>query len=204
MSAELKPCPFCGGAARIESNRDWHQLYANHDDDCILENGSPVIVYPAQPGYLIRIAEEWNRRAAIPVQAGEGEARKQIDFTALVESMCLTMRHDFGLEIPAERGLSAAFNGSSGMTPREREALRTQMRQLVEHCIKPAIELAGGQGGEDGLTTAAIKWWESKRPVGWGVKGHRAHPTVNCADDEECALAIACATHAKANDGEGE
>lgn len=66
----LQPCPFCGGAARIESNRDWHRLYAVHDEDCILDAGEADLMYPAQSGYLIRIAEDWNRRA-IPQPAAE-------------------------------------------------------------------------------------------------------------------------------------
>jgi hypothetical protein len=61
---KLEPCPFCGGAARIESNRDWHRLYAAHDDDCVLDADEADLMYPAQPGYLIEIAETWNRRAA--------------------------------------------------------------------------------------------------------------------------------------------
>ena len=63
---ELLPCPFCGGAARIQSNRDWHRLYADHDDECVFEADDHALMYPAQPGYLIQIAEDWNRRSTPP------------------------------------------------------------------------------------------------------------------------------------------
>jgi hypothetical protein len=62
-AAELKPCPFCGGAARIQSNRDWHRLYADHDEGCVFDADDHMLMYPAQAGYLVQIAEDWNRRA---------------------------------------------------------------------------------------------------------------------------------------------
>jgi hypothetical protein len=62
-AAEMKPCPFCGGAARIQSNRDWHRLYADHDEGCVFDADDHVLMYPAQAGYLVQIAEDWNRRA---------------------------------------------------------------------------------------------------------------------------------------------
>lgn len=65
-SHDLLPCPFCGGAARIESNRDWHRIYAAHDDECVFDADDHALMYPAQPGYLIQIAEDWNRRATPP------------------------------------------------------------------------------------------------------------------------------------------
>ena len=69
--AELLGCPFCGGAARIESNRDWHRIYAAHDDECVFEADDHALMYPAQPGYLIQIVEDWNRRAALASRPAE-------------------------------------------------------------------------------------------------------------------------------------
>jgi hypothetical protein len=52
----------------------------------------------------------------------------------LIDGMCMTYRHDFGLvREEGERSLS-------GMTEREREALRGTMRQLWDHDIRPYVE----------------------------------------------------------------
>lgn len=48
----------------------------------------------------------------------------------IVESMCLTFRHDFGME-------KGAF---SGMTDEERDALRRQMSQIFDNDIAPHME----------------------------------------------------------------
>ena len=40
---------------------------------------------------------------------------------------------------------------------------------------------------------ASIRWWESKRPVGWSEDQHLAEPTVDCASPAEQALARAVA-----------
>lgn len=51
----------------------------------------------------------------------------------IINSMCLTWRHDFGLE-----KCHSAF-GYSGMTSDERVALRRRMSQLFEHHVAPLI-----------------------------------------------------------------
>lgn len=55
----------------------------------------------------------------------------------LIDAMCLTWRHDFGLPF---MGDSDGFR--SGLSAQERDGLRLQMRQLYEHHIKPAIQSA--------------------------------------------------------------
>jgi hypothetical protein len=76
-AAELLPCPFCGGAARIESNRDWHRLYADHDEECVFDADDHALMFPAQPGYLLDIALLWNRRAALKAQPAPTEAQDE-------------------------------------------------------------------------------------------------------------------------------
>jgi hypothetical protein len=92
-------------------------------------------------GELLDVAlkmPEWDAVRAAVKAARQGP---QIDYNAMVESMCLTMRHDYGLERAPEDEPQ-----TSGMTSSEREALRRRMAQLVEHCIKPAVERVAGQG----------------------------------------------------------
>lgn len=52
---------------------------------------------------------------------------------AIINSMCLTWRHDFGLPLVASGMMG------SGMTEGEREYLRRQMRQIYRHHLLPAI-----------------------------------------------------------------
>lgn len=52
-----------------------------------------------------------------------------------VESMCGTMRHDFGLNKPT--GEDSAAQLASGMTDQSRDALRRNMAQIYEHHIRP-------------------------------------------------------------------
>ena len=53
----------------------------------------------------------------------------------LIDRMCMTWRHDFGLV--REEGRDSL---SGGMTERERESLRGCMRQLWDHDIRPYVE----------------------------------------------------------------
>lgn len=65
---------------------------------------------------------------------------EQID--ALINGMCLTWRHDFGIPAvaPDDEGRVAWCDGLPiGMTQKEKDGLRLQMRQLYEHHIRPAI-----------------------------------------------------------------
>lgn len=58
---------------------------------------------------------------------------------ALINSMCLTWRHDFGVDAPKGGGLAFATAISSGMTEQAREYLRMQMRQIYQHHVLPAV-----------------------------------------------------------------
>ncbi|WP_416406556.1 hypothetical protein RCH27_08860 [Paracidovorax citrulli] len=62
----LAPCPFCGGAMWVQSNRDWHRLFGDHDDDCVWgQDDDAVMMVPAQPDQLAAMVHAWNRRATI-------------------------------------------------------------------------------------------------------------------------------------------
>lgn len=82
----LLPCPFCNGASRIVSNRDWHRLYADHTDDCVLDADEADLMFPAQPGYLIEIVEVWNRRPTPAVSPDLADLRNRVRI-AVAESL---------------------------------------------------------------------------------------------------------------------
>jgi hypothetical protein len=52
----------------------------------------------------------------------------------IIDGMCFTMRHDYGLEKTPSDG---AFSFSSGMTQEERNFLRNQMAQIYDNVIEP-------------------------------------------------------------------
>lgn len=60
MSEELKPCPFCGGKAQIQSNRSWHYLHVEHAENCIIEDHEPQ--YSASEGQYELMVQDWNQR----------------------------------------------------------------------------------------------------------------------------------------------
>jgi hypothetical protein len=70
-AAELKPCPFCGCAMRIESNRDWHRLKGDHDEMCLFDADSEIGTMPATEEDRSTMVEYWNRRATLPPASGE-------------------------------------------------------------------------------------------------------------------------------------
>lgn len=53
----------------------------------------------------------------------------------IINSMCFTRRHDYGLD---KREGAYAFE--AGMTESEREALYRQMAQIFDNCIQPHME----------------------------------------------------------------
>lgn len=61
LERELKPCPFCGAKARVESNRDWHRLKADHVEGCFIEEHEPM--YPASDEQLAFLLQDWNQRS---------------------------------------------------------------------------------------------------------------------------------------------
>jgi hypothetical protein len=74
-AAALERCPFCGCQARIESNRDWHKLKGDHDDDCVFF-AEEMMVVPATEDQLQAMIKDWNRRAP---QAEEAPALPTVE-----------------------------------------------------------------------------------------------------------------------------
>lgn len=69
--AELKPCPFCGCAMRVHSNREWHYAVGQHDDGCLLVDSD--FRFPANDAGRADLLETWNRRATDGQRAGVPE-----------------------------------------------------------------------------------------------------------------------------------
>lgn len=66
------------------------------------------------------------------------EQNKDSERARVVDAMCMTWRHDFGLERKEDE------LGSCGMTDGERDALRRQMGQLYDHHLAaPSLPAAG-------------------------------------------------------------
>lgn len=57
---------------------------------------------------------------------------------AIIHSMCMTYRHDYGLE--RSTGESGPYPFPCGMTDQEREALHRQMAQIFDNDIAPYME----------------------------------------------------------------
>jgi hypothetical protein len=55
----------------------------------------------------------------------------------IINNMCMTFRHDYGIEISEEDKM---YTLSSGMTRREREALFRDMKQVFDNDILPIFE----------------------------------------------------------------
>jgi len=55
----------------------------------------------------------------------------------IINNMCMTYRHDYGLEISEDDKM---YTLSSGMTRAEREALFRDMKQIFENDIMPIFE----------------------------------------------------------------
>jgi len=55
----------------------------------------------------------------------------------IINNMCLTFRHDYGLEISEDDRM---YTLMSGMTKQEREALYRDMAQIFDNDIAPLLE----------------------------------------------------------------
>lgn len=121
----LLPCPLCAGEARVAKPygieavicRDCHLTITDHDQQSAVS--------------------KWNQRPASPVRK-VAPRQVQQDRHRFIEAMCMTARHDFGLDKP--QGDDFASRLSSGMTERGRVELRQYMATIYDGYIAPAIE----------------------------------------------------------------
>lgn len=61
MVSELLPRPFCKAAMRIESNRDWHRVMGERDEECVFLDPETMMV-PATDEQRELLVRDWNRR----------------------------------------------------------------------------------------------------------------------------------------------
>jgi hypothetical protein len=62
---------------------------------------------------------------------------KAVNREQVINNMCMTYRHDYGLEISEDDRM---YTLTSGMTKREREALYNTMAQIFDNDIAPYME----------------------------------------------------------------
>lgn len=53
------------------------------------------------------------------------------------------------------------------------------------------------------VASAAVRWWESRRPVGWDTYAHMRAPRVNTHSESEAELAVLVAQYVGSLDAEG-
>jgi hypothetical protein len=58
----------------------------------------------------------------------------------IINNMCMTFRHDYGLEISEDEKM---YTLDTGMTKREREALYCDMAQIFDNDIAPYMDFKG-------------------------------------------------------------
>lgn len=74
MSEQLKPCPFCGGEARLDRDSSgWNKIKAKHSDNCPL-HGNNLLTWSS--GDDVPMVVKWNTRALTPKQECANEMRE--------------------------------------------------------------------------------------------------------------------------------
>ena len=94
----LEPCPLCGGAMSVRTNRDWHRLVGEHAENCLMHGFEPY--YAATPKDREALVAAWNRRAALAA-TGAVEREPESDMVALLRDPKFRMSggSQFALEI---------------------------------------------------------------------------------------------------------
>lgn len=76
-----------------------------------------------------------------PPRCAKPEEAEGVERQRMIESMCLTWRHDFGLDAPAPGSLA------SGMTESGRQHLRGEMGKLFDHHFAPVLSAVTAERG---------------------------------------------------------
>lgn len=63
MAQELLPCPFCGCAVEVKSNRDWHRISGNHTEECLFHECVDFVMVPATDDQRVLAVAAWNTRS---------------------------------------------------------------------------------------------------------------------------------------------
>lgn len=85
---DLKPCPFCGGTADIDTQREYCSPRGNFGEECAVYclkcDADMSMPYRDLPGWMVDevaglVVERWNSRAHDPAsfEAGEHSMRKR-------------------------------------------------------------------------------------------------------------------------------
>lgn len=60
---QLKECPFCGCAMRLESSEGWHRVQGEHQVDCVFGADGARVPMVSTDSNLLKIAEQWDTRS---------------------------------------------------------------------------------------------------------------------------------------------
>lgn len=71
MASELRPCPFCSAAMRVESNRDWHRVMGDHAEECVFTDSETMMV-PATDAQRSIMVADCNQRTQ-PAEQHQGK-----------------------------------------------------------------------------------------------------------------------------------
>lgn len=83
---ELKPCPFCGCAMRLQSNHDWHRVMGDHAEECVFMDNETMMV-PATDEQRDLAVAYWNKRAIPADQVLVPRETLQVVFEMAVERL---------------------------------------------------------------------------------------------------------------------
>lgn len=110
-SPVLAPCPFCNAAMSVESNRDWHRIVGDHDDQCVITDRD-ILMVPATDEQLALAVRDWSRRA--PAQPAQITSHACIDWNEISRRGLLVRINQ---EIMHPLGLAVARDVETGQSP---------------------------------------------------------------------------------------